>query len=120
MPGPPPALCLGVWVLHRNLILKLHEVVAKTTGAGIPLHPAYALQGQTLSAMLDPQRDERGRARVSCRVCIFTHPAHIATALQNDPATMQPAVQAVQAWEQATGRTWQQRGPLILPPPDPA
>jgi len=63
--------------------------------------------------MTDPIRDERGRARLSCVCCIFSHQQHIATALHNAPEVVGPAVQAIQHYEHATGYSWQQRGPLL-------
>ena len=90
-----------------------HQVNAYIRDCGVPFHRGYAAQGETLEAMLDPHRDERqGRARLSCRCCIFTHPRHLAAALQNDPAAMAPAIARVRAYEQASGFSWQQRGPI--------
>jgi 3'-phosphoadenosine 5'-phosphosulfate sulfotransferase (PAPS reductase)/FAD synthetase len=90
-----------------------HQVVQASVDAGIAPHPGYALQGETLEAMRDPTRDERGRARLSCIACIFAHPHHIATALNNDPTTVGPVVRLVQQYEQDTGYSWQQRGRLL-------
>ena len=90
-----------------------HQVNAYVHACGLPFHPGYAAQGETLETMLDPHRDERqGRARLSCRCCIFTHPRHLAAALQNDPAAMAPVIARVHAYEQASGFSWQQRGPI--------
>ncbi|MFV9506466.1 MAG: hypothetical protein AB4911_18100 [Oscillochloridaceae bacterium umkhey_bin13] len=90
-----------------------HQVNAYVHACGQPFHPGYFAQGETLETMLDPHRDERqGRARLSCRCCIFTHPRHLAAALQNDPSAMAPAIARVRAYEQASGFSWQQRGPI--------
>ena len=90
-----------------------HQVNAYVHACGLPFHPDYFAQGETLETMLDPHRDERqGRARLSCRCCIFTHPRHLAAALQNDPVAMAPAIARVRAYEQASGFSWQQRGPI--------
>lgn len=90
-----------------------HQVNAFVHAAGMPFHPGYFVQGETLETMLDPHRDERqGRARLSCRCCIFMNPLHIARALHNDPASMAPAIERVRAYEQQTGFSWQQRGPI--------
>ena len=90
-----------------------HQVNTYVHACGLPFHPGYAAQGETLETMLDPHRDERqGRARLSCRCCIFTRPRHLAAALQNDPAAMAPAIARVRAYEQASGFSWQQRGPI--------
>ena len=88
-----------------------------SVAAGAPVHPGYALQGEPVDALLDPDRDERGRARLSCVCCIFAQPRHIATALQQAPGLVAPFVRRVQAYEQATGYTWQQRGALNLATP---
>lgn len=90
-----------------------HQVNAYVRDCGVPFHPGYFAQGEALETMLDPHRDERqGRARLSCRCCIFTHPHHLAAALRNDPAAMAPAIARVHAYEQASGFSWQQRGPI--------
>ncbi|MEN9938345.1 MAG: hypothetical protein RLZZ387_4924 [Chloroflexota bacterium] len=90
-----------------------HQVNAFVHAAGVPFHPGYFAQGETLETMLDPHRDERhGRARLSCRCCIFTHPRHLAAALCNDPASIAPVLARVRAYEQASGFSWQQRGSL--------
>jgi len=65
--------------------LRLHQVARMSVEASVPIHPGYALQGETLAALLDPARDERGRARLSCVCCIFTQPRHLATALEQAP-----------------------------------
>jgi hypothetical protein len=92
----------------------LHEVAGAVIGAGIPPHPGYIAQGETLTSLLDPNRDEQARARLSCRVCIFSHQHHIQHALDTQPAMMLSAVQAVQEYEQTTGYSWQQCGPLAV------
>jgi hypothetical protein len=90
----------------------LHEVASSVIAAGIEPHIGYFDQGETLASLLDPTRDERARARLSCRVCIFTHTQHIQRALSARPTVMGPAVQAIHDYERDTGYTWQQRGPL--------
>ncbi len=90
----------------------LHEVAGAVIGAGVELHPGYFAQGETLASLLDPSRAEAGRARLSCRVCIFSQPQHIQHALEAQPTMMLPAVQAIQEYEQITGYSWQQRGRL--------
>jgi hypothetical protein len=92
----------------------LHEVASAVIGAGVEPHLGYFAQGETLASLLDPNRDEQVRARLSCRVCIFSHQHHIQHALDTQPAMMLPAVQAIQEYEQITGYTWQQRGPLTV------
>jgi hypothetical protein len=82
--------------------------------AGIEPHLGYFAQGETLASLLDPSRDEQARARLSCRVCIFSQQHHIQHALDTQPAMMLPAVRAVTEYEQITGYTWQQRGPLAV------
>ncbi len=99
--------------LRPGIALPFSTVAQAVVDAGIAPHPAYFLQGETLEQFLDPTRIERGRARVSCRVCIFSQAHHIQTALERSPETMGPLIAAVQAREAATGRTWQQRGPLL-------
>jgi len=90
-----------------------HQVVQASVDSGIPIHPGYALQGETIAAMTDPTRNERGRARLSCVCCIFSQQHHIATALRNAPEVVGPAVHAIQQYEQTTGYSWQQRGTLL-------
>ncbi len=90
-----------------------HQVVQASVDAGIPIHSGYELQGETLAAMTDPTRAERGRARLSCVCCIFSHQHHIATALKNAPEIVGPQVKAIQQYEQTTGYSWQQRGTLL-------
>jgi hypothetical protein len=63
--------------------------------------------------MLDPARDEHGRARVSCVCCIFSHQHHIERALAAAPQAVRPKIKAVQRYEQETGFTWQQRGAML-------
>ena len=92
----------------------LHEVAGAVIGAGIEPHPGYFAQGETLASLLDPNRDERARARLSCRVCIFSQQHHIQHALDVQPAMMLPAVLAVKDYEASTGYSWQQRGPLAV------
>ena len=92
--------------------LALHEVAGAVLAAGIQPHIGYFDQGETLPSLLDPGRDERARARLSCRYCIFSHMHHIQHALDTRPAVMEPAVQAIQNYERDTGYSWQQRGPL--------
>jgi hypothetical protein len=96
--------------------LALHEVAGAVIGAGIEPHPGYFAQGETLASLLDPNRDEMARARLSCRVCIFSQQRHIQYALDARPAMMLQAVRAVQEYERTTGYTWQQRGPLTVTP----
>jgi hypothetical protein len=90
----------------------LHEVAGAVLDAGIEPHIGYFDQGETLASLLNPLRDERGRARLSCRCCIFSQTHHIQHALDARPAVMGPAVRAIQDYEQETGYSWQQRGPL--------
>jgi hypothetical protein len=92
----------------------LHVITRAVLQAGIPLHPGYALQGESLGRMLDPERPERGRARLSCVTCIFSAGHHLQTAYTNAPTVVGPYIQAVQAYEQTSGRSWQQRGSLDI------
>ena len=96
---------------HRPILdLKWHEVVGMTVQANpLLIHPGYFIQGETLAAMLDPERCERGRARLSCMRCIFSRQEHIETARQNAPEIMAPADAAIAAYEASTGYTWRQR-----------
>lgn len=94
--------------------LRLHEVTRMSVEAGVPIHPGYLLQGESLPALLDPARDERGRARLSCVCCIFSQPRHLAHALGHAPELVAPFVERVRAYEQASGYAWQQRGRLEL------
>jgi hypothetical protein len=90
----------------------LHEVAGAVISASIEPHIGYFDQGETQASLLKPLRDERGRARLSCRCCIFSQAHHIQHALDARPIVMGPAVQAIQEYEQETGYSWQQRGPL--------
>ena len=105
---------------HRVLWLRpiidwqFHHAAQTVLDAGIPFHPGYALQGETLGGMLDSTRPERGRARLSCVTCIFTNHHHLAHAAAEAPALVNPYIQRIQAYERDTGYTWQQRGPLEI------
>jgi len=90
----------------------LHEVAGAVIDAGIEPHIGYFDQGETLASSLDGHRNERARARLSCRCCIFSHTHHIQHALDARPSVMEPAVRAIQEYEQETGYSWQQRGAL--------
>ncbi len=92
----------------------MHNVSRLVVAGGAPIHPAYFLQGETVAGMLDPQRNERGRARLSCVCCIFSHQQHISSALTHAPEVVRPYVDEVQQFERDTGYSWQQRGPLLL------
>lgn len=101
-----------------------YQVNSFVHACGVPFHPGYFAQGETLEAMIDPHRDERlGRARLSCRCCIFTNPQHLVRALEHDPASMEPAIARIRAYEQASGYSWQQSGSIdmlldaVLPDP---
>jgi len=97
-----------------GIALALHDVAGAVIAAGIEPHIGYFDQGETLASLLDPHRDERARARLSCRCCIFTHLHHLRRAVDARPGVMGPAVQAIQDYERDTGYSWQQRGPLDL------
>jgi hypothetical protein len=92
---------------------RIDTVTRTSVTAGVPIHPGYALQGETLAALLDAERDERGRARLSCVCCIFTQSRHLVTALQRAPGLIEPYIRRVQAYEHATDYTCQQRGASI-------
>lgn len=96
--------------------LSLAEVTKLVVDAGAPLHPGYFMQGETIEAMLDPNRVEAGRARLSCVTCIFTQPRHLKAALRNAPEVVQPYVDRVQSIERRVGRTWQQSGEMLREP----
>jgi 3'-phosphoadenosine 5'-phosphosulfate sulfotransferase (PAPS reductase)/FAD synthetase len=98
--------------LRPTIAWRWHEVNALVHEAGIGFHPGYYWQGETNESMLDPMRPEQGRARLSCRVCIFSTPQAMARAMQSAPEAFADAVGAVDAWEQETGKTWQQRGAI--------
>ena len=106
-----PAGWRMLWV-RPGINLRLHEVIQAVADADIDLHPGYAIQGETLAALADPGREEHGRARLSCVICIFTKTTHLRTALERDPETVTPIVARGLAFEAETGRTWQQSGPL--------
>ncbi len=91
---------------------KLHEVASIVYHARLSLNESYVAQGECWDSVLDPDRDERGRARHSCVVCIFSRPEHLATALQRRPDLIEDKIADVLAFEAETGKTWQQRGPL--------
>ncbi len=91
---------------------RLHEVARMVYDAGISLNESYIAQGESWETVLNPARDERGRARHSCSVCIFTRQEHLATALARRPDLVAGQVAEVLAFEAETGKTWQQRGPL--------
>jgi hypothetical protein len=95
-----------------GIALALYEVAEAVIAAGIAPHIGYFDQGETLASLLDPNRDERARARLSCRCCIFSHAHHLQRALDARPEVMGPAIQAIQDYECETGYSWQQRGPL--------
>jgi hypothetical protein len=98
---------------HRPVIaLKLHQVTQMVVDFGLPLHPGYAIQGETIDLMLNPFRPEKARARLSCICCIFTRPAHLAAARRNSPLTVEPRVKAIRDFEARTGMTWQQSGSI--------
>lgn len=101
-----------LWV-RPGIDQALHEVASAVIAAGIEPHAGYLAQGETLSSLLDPERAEQARARLSCRVCIFSQQQHIQHALDTHPIAMLPAVKAVLDYEQTTGFTWQQRGLLM-------
>jgi hypothetical protein len=92
----------------------LHEVTNAVIRAGIEPHIGYFAQGETLASLLDPSRDEQARARLSCRVCIFSHRHHIQHAVDTRPDSILPVVLAIKRYERDTGFTWQQRGPLTV------
>ena len=100
-----------LWV-RPGIDRALYEVAGAVIAAGIEPHIGYFDQGETPASLRNPLRDERGRARLSCRCCIFSQAHHIQHALNARPAVMGPAVQAIQEYEQETGYSWQQRGPL--------
>jgi hypothetical protein len=91
--------------------LRLHEVTQMSVEAGVPIHPGYGIQGETLDTLLDPFRDEtKGRARLSCVRCIFSSPRHIHTALLSAPEIVGPYDERIRQYEAMTGYTWAQRG----------
>lgn len=95
----------------------LHEVAQVVYSAGIPLNESYRAQGETWTTLLDPERDERGRARHSCVICIFSRPHHIAVALDNRPDLVADHLTSVHEFEQETGKSWQQNGFLAVETP---
>lgn len=105
---------------HRVLWLRpiidqtLHQVVQTVIGAGLPIPDAYYLQGETLGSLLDPTRSERGRARMSCVCCIFSQQARLQLAATMAPAIVGPHIARIQAYEAASGYTWQQAGALLV------
>lgn len=99
--------------LRPIIDLPWYAAVRMSTDAGVPIHPAYFWQGEAIEAMRDPNRNERGRARLSCACCIFSHQHHIKAALAAQPQIVAPFVRDVQRFEQETGYTWQQRSALL-------
>lgn len=91
-----------------------HQVVQAVLAAGLPIPDAYYLQGETLGSLLDPTRDERGRARMSCLCCIFSSPARLQQAARSAPEIVSPHIARIQQYEATTGYSWQQRGPLTI------
>ncbi|GAB4200636.1 MAG: hypothetical protein OHK0022_21900 [Roseiflexaceae bacterium] len=109
--------------LRPGIAQPLHAVARAVLDAGISLHPGYLAQGETPETLCDPARDERGRARLSCRVCIYSQTRHLQHALVHHPEQVRPAIDAVRAYEAATGYHWRQReslAPLTDPPAPPA
>lgn len=93
--------------------LPWHAVNQCVLASGVPFHPGYFAQGETVESMCDPARDERkGRARLSCRICIYTRPQEMAHALLHAPELFSDAVEAVAGYEARSGYTWQRRGPI--------
>ena len=92
--------------------LRLHQVCKTVVDYGLQPHPGYFIQGETLDAMLNPERKETGRARLSCVCCVFTHAIHMATALQAEPALVGPYFRRMVGFENQSGYSWSQRGPL--------
>ncbi|HWQ14445.1 MAG TPA: hypothetical protein VNL77_16715 [Roseiflexaceae bacterium] len=93
--------------------LALWQVAQAATAAGIAPHRGYFDQGETIEAMTNPDRDETGRARLSCLMCIYSHQHHIQRAVDTRRELM-ALVQVVKDYEADTGRTWQQRGPITV------
>lgn len=93
--------------------LKLWQVARMVVQAGVPLHPGYWIQGETPESMQDPEREEAGRARLSCVTCIFTQTRHLRIALEREPVMIQPYVDSITQTEGRVGKTWQQAGPLL-------
>ena len=94
--------------------LALYQVARMVLNAGISPHSGYELQGETLAAMLDPYRPERGRARLSCVTCIFSNQIHLQHAYNTAPDLIGQHIARVKSFEMATGYTWQQAGPLVI------
>lgn len=92
---------------------KWHEVNRLCLASDVAFHPGYYIQGETLESMLDPTRPEQGRARLSCRVCVFSTAQAMARAHINAPETFDDAVYAVADYEAETGKTWQAKGPIL-------
>lgn len=95
----------------------LHEVARAVHGARVPLNESYRAQGETWEALLDPNRDERGRARHSCVICIFSRRAHILNAVESRPDLVAPKLSDVLDFEAGTGKSWQQNGFLDVDMP---
>lgn len=93
VPRQRPADVVWYRPVHK---LKLHEVsrIVYDAGGRDLFSQAYWIQGETLEAMLDPQRDESGRARESCKICVFTHDKHI-KAMASHPEGRQAIVRAI-------------------------
>lgn len=97
-----PGIDLAFWQVARAVI-----------AAGVEPHRGYFDQGETIESMTNPERDEAGRARLSCLVCIYSHQHHIQRAVDTRHELI-PLVQTVKDYESETGRTWQQRGPITV------
>lgn len=98
-----------IWV-RPGIERALHEVARAVHEAGIPLNESYCAQGETWEALLDPKRDERGRARHSCVICIFSRRVHISNAVASRPDLVAPKLSDVLDFEADTGKSWQQNG----------
>jgi hypothetical protein len=99
------------------LPLPFHRVASNVIAWGGEqlIHPGYFFQGATIESLTDPLQDERGRPRLSCVVCIFTSQRHLQIALNGPFAhIVRPYVEKHKLYERLSGKTWQQRGPLVL------
>jgi hypothetical protein len=114
---PNPKIEFAGWRmawLRPGIDQPFHQVARTVLDAGVPPHPGYLAQGETPETLCDPLRDECGRARLSCRICIYGQRRHIQHAIDHHPAMMWDAVEAMHAYEASSGYHWMPSGPLAV------
>ena len=96
------------WEKHPAYEWPRREVFCHLRAAGIEPHPAYALQGMSDREMYES--DEEGGPRLSCRICFFSHPEHLAMTarLPHSRALFRRVI----TFEKRTGLSWHPRQPV--------